>query len=339
MKTLKFSNTFCLIVFLILLVSCNSDKKKSNKKDTVSLAFAWDVGPENAFVYYGLQQGFFKDEGIDLIIKINKGSGLVSQNLANKTVDFGFISSDYIVTQRIKGTPLTAILTLYHESPVCIYSLKSSNINDLKDLYGKNLGVIKQSATYPQVKGMFKEAGLDYSKVIEVPTVSSMQEMLNGRIVAAMDYRNYSPTVLKAKGKDIEVILASKYIEMAGISIATLSSTIRENEDLVQRFCNAMIKSLQEAQLHREEALAALIEKQITLDEKAMREGLLETEKMFYNNETKKYGPGFLCKYDWIKTIKTLQEIGTIDNTSISIEFFYEDKFFNNYMKSINVEN
>ncbi|WP_167608599.1 ABC transporter substrate-binding protein [Maribellus sediminis] len=330
------------VISLLLTVGFYSCKNSSNKKteegklENVVLAFAWNPGPENAFVYYGIEQGFFEDEGIKLEIRPFKGSGIVAEMLANESVDFGFISSDYIVTSRIKGTPISAIMTLYHESPVTIYSLKEKGITSLDSLYHKKFGVIKQSATYPQVKGMFELTNRDYSKVIEVATRASSQELMHKTIDAAMDYTNYSPCILQAEGIEVNEILAKDYgIEMAGISIAGLTKTFRDKETLTQSFINAMVKSLNESKKHSKESLATLLQNDITQNPDILKIQLKRTEELFYTKKTDINGAGFLELSDWQKTQNTLKKINAIDQT-IDPNFFFENSFYIKAWKKYN---
>src|SRR5262249_32460174 len=59
--------------------------------DKVTLMLNWYVYGEHAPFYYGKEKGYFKDAGIDLEIQEGRGSGTVTQVVAAKTVQFGYV--------------------------------------------------------------------------------------------------------------------------------------------------------------------------------------------------------------------------------------------------------
>ena len=59
--------------------------------DKVTLMLNWYVYGEHAPFYYGKEKGYFSDVGIDLEIQEGRGSGTVTQVVAAKTVQFGYV--------------------------------------------------------------------------------------------------------------------------------------------------------------------------------------------------------------------------------------------------------
>ena len=58
--------------------------------DKVTLRLNWNVYGEHAGFFYGLERGFYKDEGIDLTIGVSQGSGQTVKLIGTKNDPFGY---------------------------------------------------------------------------------------------------------------------------------------------------------------------------------------------------------------------------------------------------------
>lgn len=300
--------------------------------DRVSLTFAWDPGPENAFVYLGQDLGIFADWDISLDIQAVRGSRIVAQQLGGNQTDFGFISADFIVSSRLNNIPVVSLMSLYHESPVTIYTLANSGIDSLSHLEGKRLGIIGTSPVTPQARMMLSNSNVDLDAVTFIdPTYQSAQALLSGTVDAASDYTNYGPTLLEAQGVPIrEFRAANSGVDIGGINIASNSEFVYANSDLVQRFVNAMAESLVAARNDPEAAFKALLNHITLPNEEALRIGLIKTDSLFFLSG---YQPGAIVPEDWDKTQNTLLEMGVIDESMLLevTSHFYNDSFINEF--------
>lgn len=319
------------ILFSLLGFSCS---KKQAELDKVTLRLNWAPSAEHAFVYLGMDKGFYKEKNIVLEVLPGEGSTVVAKLIGNKSNDFGFISGDILVMAKIKGVPIKAISTLYHESPATIYSLKEKDITQPKDLEGKKLGVLIKSTTFQQYQGMLKNAGVDRKKIIEVPVSGNAQELLTGSVDAAMHYTNYLPIQIRNLGCDVNEILMKDYrIKIYSQSIVTHEDYVKEKSELVQRFIDATLKSLEYSKTHPDEALNSLLQHNTELNRKLQDLMLKRTNEMFFDAETDKLGIGYMTHEDWKQTQETLFKIGLIDK-EIEPTSFYDNTFWKTYNKN-----
>src|SRR6188768_4503598 len=77
--------------------------------DKVTLMLNWYVYGEHAPFYYGKEKGYFKDAGIDLEIQEGRGSGTVTQVVAAKTAQFGYVDVPTMMRAAVKGAPVQAV--------------------------------------------------------------------------------------------------------------------------------------------------------------------------------------------------------------------------------------
>jgi ABC-type nitrate/sulfonate/bicarbonate transport system substrate-binding protein len=322
-----------ILVFLAVLASllgC-SCRKKPPELERVTLRLNWTPSAEHAFIYLGIDKGFYREENIHLVVYPGEGSTVVAKLIGNKSNDFGLISGDILVMSRIKGMPIKALATLYHESPATIYSLKEKGITEPADLEGKKLGVHIKSTTFQQYQGMLRNAGVDREKITEVPASGSAQELLTGKVDAAMHYTNYVPVQIRHLGHEVNEILLKDYgINIYSQSVATHADNIEERSFLVRRFTRATLRSLAYSRTHTEEALQSLLKHNPELDEEIQAAMLARTNELFFDSETERLGLGYMTGEGWRKSQKALFDVQLIDE-QVDESSFYDNRFWEAY--------
>lgn len=300
---------FFILSLGVLCYACNSSKPE---KGELKVMFSWTPGPENAFLFYGMDQGVFDSLGLKLEWFPSKGSSVVATALANNEINFGFISSDYVLVSKWKEFPIKALLTLYHETPVVIYSLKKNNITTINDLKGKNIGMLSKSAAGAQAISFLREHGLneniDYKSVF---SKGSVQEILNGNVDAMVQYVNYGPPEIEAKhGEKVNVIKLKDYgINIYGSSIAVNENFYKSNPEIVEKFVFGLLKSLEISRGKHAEVLESLLKHDINLDRAEMDMALHITEKMIYDDKVDSLGVGYMTYDGWMETLKYLNGV------------------------------
>ena len=88
--------------------------------DKVTLMLNWYVYGEHAPFYYGKEKGYFKDAGIDLEIQEGRGSATVTQVVAAKTVQFGYVDVPTMMRAAVKGAPVIAVGVALQTNPMSV---------------------------------------------------------------------------------------------------------------------------------------------------------------------------------------------------------------------------
>ncbi len=286
----------------------------------------WTPGPDHAFLFYGIDQGVFDSLGVTVEWLPTRGSSIVATGLANRTVDFGFLSGDYVVVSKSNKFPITAVATVYHETAVTIYSLKNKNITHPDSLRNKRLGVLTKSAAYPQVISFLKRFNLTPGDFDEIPSRGSITELTTGQADAAMHYSNYGPPTMLAQNIDVNEILLKDYdVDLYGTTLVANNDFLKENKELSEKFILGVLKSLELARHRHEEVLSVLLKTDPVLDSLEMEIALKKTENMIYSGFYDSLGPGYMTKEGWETTIKTTK--GFTDGIDVIVDSLYTDKF------------
>ena len=98
--------------------------------------------------FYGLDAGYFRDEGIDAVVDGGAGSAEAITRVAGGAYDYGNadISAILEFEARNPGLGPKLIMPLTDRYPAAVFSMKPKNITKLTDLKGKRLGMASTDA-------------------------------------------------------------------------------------------------------------------------------------------------------------------------------------------------
>jgi NitT/TauT family transport system substrate-binding protein len=160
----------------------------------VKLQLQWFTQAQFAGYYAAVDQGYYKDAGLDVSI-IEGGTDIVPQTvLAQGQADFAIAWVPKALASREQGAGITDVAQIYQRSGTRQVSFKDKNITTAADLKGKKVGNWGFGNEFELFAGMTK-AGIDPGKdVTLVQQQFDMQALLKGDIDAAqaMNYNEYA---------------------------------------------------------------------------------------------------------------------------------------------------
>lgn len=277
-KRVTFFKNFMLISLLVLvfvLVSCSTNKTKSDNKTKkpkkelkkMSIVLDWYPNAIHSFLYNAIEKGYFAEEGIELeiLFPANANDG-ISMPAAGKA-DFGiYYMSDMIKARADEKVPIKSIGALLQNTLNIILSVEDKNIKRPKDLEGKVVGYTGMDFSKTIVKEMMKHDGADPSKVkfIEVG-FDLMNSMTTGRVDATIDcMKNHEVPVMEKKGFKVNFIELGDYGIPPSYEMLILTSekTLKEKKSEVDGFLRAINKGFRDMKNDKEGSLKLLLSKQ-----------------------------------------------------------------------------
>ncbi len=231
--------------------------------DKVTLMLNWYVYGEHAPFYYGKEKGFFSAQGIDLEIQEGRGSGTVTQVVAAKTVQFGYVDVPTMMRGAVKGAPVVAVGVALQTNPMSVMGFVEKNIKKPDDIKGKTVATTPGDSM-SQIWPLFlKKTGLKESdfKVVSGDAVTKLNAVINGQADLLLGYiMDQSMKIKDATGKDVYPIKFSDYgINLVSSGVIVNTDFLKENQDLVKRFMAAARKSIEEASKHPKDAAQAIL--------------------------------------------------------------------------------
>jgi NitT/TauT family transport system substrate-binding protein len=231
--------------------------------DKVTLMLNWYVYGEHAPFYYGKEKGYFKDAGIDLEIQEGRGSATVTQVVAAKTVQFGYVDVPTMMRAAVKGAPVIAVGVALQTNPMSVMGFAEKNIRKPDDIKGKTVASTPGDSM-SQIWPLFlKKTGLKESdfKTVSGDAVTKLNAVINGQADLLLGYvMDQSMKIKDATGKDVFPIKFADYgINLVSSGIIAHKNFVKENPDLVKRFMAAATKSVEEASKHPKDAAQAIL--------------------------------------------------------------------------------
>ncbi len=219
--------------------------------DKVTLMINWYVYGEHAPFYYGKEKGIYAAEGIDLDIQEGRGSGVVTQAVAAKTLDFGYVDVPTMMRAAVKGAPVIATGVLLQTTPISVMGLAEKNVRKPEDIKGKTVAVTPGDSP-SQIWPLFlKKTGLKESdfKTVAGDATTKLNAVINGQADLLIGYvMDQSMKIKDATGKNVHAIRFADYgIHLIGSGIIVNTDFAKEKQDLVRRFMRASIKSVEAA--------------------------------------------------------------------------------------------
>jgi len=237
--------------------------------EKMTLQLKWVTQAQFAGYYAALENGFYKDEGIDLTIKPGGPDIAPAQVLAGGGADVIVDWLPSALATREKGLPLVNIAQVYEQSGMMLTCLKSSDIKTSDDFKGKTLGVWFFGNEYPFLSWMSK---LGYPTTGGKDGVTVLKQGFNvdpifqgqADCVSTMTYNEYGQ--IMDGGLTPEELILFKYEEEG---VATLEDGLYVLEDQLKdpkkvesyaKFLKASLKGWEWAAANPKEAAMIVLE-------------------------------------------------------------------------------
>jgi NitT/TauT family transport system substrate-binding protein len=217
--------------------------------------------------FLAVDQGTFKDEGLDVTIDVAAGgSAEVFDRLASAKSDLAVSDLNLLIKFRdATGTPIKAVFTVFDKPPYAIIARKSRGVAAPRDLQGRKLGASATDPTFAVWPTFSSVAGIDAAKVaVEHLGSPVCQPMLAaGEIDAITGFSFISYVDLKASGvpsDDLAVLPMADYgVVLYGDAIMVAPNFAAQKPDAVRAFLRAYVRALKEAVRDPASAIEALL--------------------------------------------------------------------------------
>jgi NitT/TauT family transport system substrate-binding protein len=283
-----------------------AENTASGPKETVTFTLNWVPYGEHAPFYYGIQEGFYADEGIDLQIKPGSGSGNTITAVAQNQTMFGWADTPPLLNSITSGMPVKSVGVFLQKGPASIEFLADKNIKSIKDLKGKTVGGTPGDAMYATFPALLAANDMQPSDVtvVNMDAANKIAQLAEGQVDAIMGFfHDQGPTIEARTGKQVDHLLfADNGLNLMGLGIVASDETLSSKKDLVGKFVRATQKSWAEAVKNPEDAAKAMVElaeneppEDVLVKQLKLAEPLLELDTVD--------APGVNTEEQWSETI------------------------------------
>jgi class 3 adenylate cyclase/ABC-type nitrate/sulfonate/bicarbonate transport system substrate-binding protein len=237
--------------------------------DQVSMQLKWKHQFQFAGYYAALEKGFYRDAGLDVVIREGGPAIDVSEAVASGGADFGVCSSSVLRDWTV-GRRLVVLAAIFQHSPVIILVPRRADISSVSDLRGRTL---MDSPGSDEIAAMLKREGVDYEALSRVPHEGNPRDLLAGRADAMVAYSTNEPFVLEQLGAAFRTFSPEAYgIDFYGDNLCASETEVKSHPDRVAAFRAASVRGWAYALAHKRETVDLILKK---YSEKKSREALL----------------------------------------------------------------
>lgn len=202
-KRIKFLLTIALCLFSAMAFSATNSATTNNPPlQHLTIILDWFANPTHAPLFVAQQQGFFKQQGLDVNIIAPANPDDPPKFVAAGKADLALTDQPELLMSVQQGLPLVRVATLINEPLRCMAVKANSGINSIKDLKGKSIGYAVGGIDVAMLQTMLAAHGLTLQdvKLINV-NYDLTQALLTGRVDAVIGIiRNFELIQMKLAG-------------------------------------------------------------------------------------------------------------------------------------------
>src|SRR6266403_3139566 len=237
--------------------------------DQVSMQLKWKHQFQFAGYYQALEQGFYRDAGLDVTIH-EGGPGIdVAETVASGKADFGVCSAG-VLRDWGAGRRLVVLAAIFQRSAAVILVARRADISSVADLRGRTL---MDTPGSDEIAAMLKREGIDYQALPRVAHEGNPRDLLAGRADAMIAYSTNEPFVLDQLGAAYRTFApTASGIDFYGDNLCASEAEVKAHPDRVAAFRAASVKGWAYALAHKEATVDLILR---SYSAKKSREALL----------------------------------------------------------------
>src|SRR6266702_5524895 len=280
--------------------------------ESVSLQLKWKHQFQFAGHYAALEQGFYRDAGLDVTIREGGPDIDVAKAVASGKADFGVCNAG-VLREWTMGRRLVVLAVIFQRSPAVILVPRRADISSVSDLRGRKL---MDTPGSDEIAAMLKREGVDYEAMPRVAHEGNPRDLLAGRADAMVAYSTNEPFVLEQLGAAFRSFSPDAYgIDFHGDNLCTSEANVKAHPDRVAAFRVASLKGWAYALEHKEATIDLILRSYST---KKSREDLLfvagHTE-MLVGRDPKRIGEQDPSR--WQSIAATYRKLGLLSDETL----------------------
>lgn len=180
---------------------------------TLTIALDWFVNPDHAPIIIAKEQGFFKEQGLNVELIGPSDPSEPPKWVAAKKVDLGITYEPEFMQQVDQGLPLIRVGTLIDKPLDCVVALAESGIKNIADLKGKKIGTGSNGMNGMMIRSLLEKNGLKASDVELINIRYNLTSALLTKRVDAVTgmMRNFEIPQLESAGHKVTAFFPEEH--------------------------------------------------------------------------------------------------------------------------------
>jgi NitT/TauT family transport system substrate-binding protein len=224
-----------------------------------------DVAP----LYLGMEKGFFEEQQLTIKPQLAEGGAAITPAVVSGDFQIGFSNTISLLIAASQNLPVQIISqgvlggTSEEDAWADLLVLKDGPVKDPKDLEGRTIAVnTLKNICEVTIKASLEPEGVDVDKLkfTEVPFPDMNAALEAGRVDGACVVEPFMSQGKAGKARGIDPFYVRTAPDLTVATYFTSTEYAEKNADVVDRFVEAMNKSLTYAQSHPDEVRKVLLD-------------------------------------------------------------------------------
>lgn len=305
--------------------SADAGGQGAGEPTPVTITLNWVPYGEHAPFYYGVEQGIFEEEGIDLTIQPGNGSGNTVQQVAQRNTDFGWADTPPLVNAISSGMPVKSVGVFLQTGPSSVEFFADQGITEPADLVGKTVGGTPGDAMYGTFPAWLELNGVDPADVtvVNVDAAGKIAALIEGKVDAIQGFHHdQAPTIEEQTGREVEALPFADFgMNLLGTGLVAHDAMIADDPELVEAMVRATSRSFLAAEDDPEGAVAAMVAGAEQAPVGNVLAAQLDTTVGLLNLDGAP-APGANTEQQWTDTLTFLSENTDFDGETAPAEYW-----------------
>lgn len=248
------TKSFALVLLATLLLLTRA---ASAQDDPQELDFSLTFIPNIQFapLYVAIAQGYFAEEGLNLIVEYGDEPVLVDLVAAGQ-LEFAVISGEQVILARAGQRPVVFVYEWFQRYPVGIVVPDTTGAATITELEGRRIGIPGLfGASYTGLVALLSANDMDETDIqLEAIGFNAPDIVCAGGVDAAVVYVNNEPLQIQQRADagqcgditSVVVIPVASFADMVSNGLVTSEALIAENPELVAAVVRAFDRGLRD---------------------------------------------------------------------------------------------
>jgi NitT/TauT family transport system substrate-binding protein len=305
------------------------------QETTIRFTLGWKTQGSDAAFFLAKDKGYYKEEGLNVVIDQGEGSGATVTRIMGGAYDAGFGDVNAIIqnsSTRPEDAPVM-VYQMWNQPPFAVVTPVKSGIEKPEDFEGRKLGGAQGTPTTRLLPVFAKKNGLDMSKINVSNMAPNLQEpmMIRGDIDGALVFNitSYFNLVLNRQDpdKDYRWFQFGDFgLDLYSNGLMVSRKLIKENPKAVEGLVRATNRALLEIAGDQDAGMKAAVNFDNLINVEVEKRRLQYSfEKLIVSDEMKEIGVGDIKDDRMARAIGFVVEGYDLKRTPTPAEIFSRD--------------